>query len=178
MLKALIDANIIVTLITNREDPFLQDVKKLFQLCAVGRFDGYVALQTVSIVWYVLRKTPECDRRSQLKDICKLLNLAVTGMEAVRQALGNTAFADFEDNLQDCCARNVGADYIVTANVSDYEGQSVVQAVTPAEFLAILEETGSDSASEIHEQHVEYTAGEEARPIRKHWHVLLPRYSA
>ena len=43
MLKALIDANIIVTLITNREDPFLQDVKKLFQLCAVGRFDGYVA---------------------------------------------------------------------------------------------------------------------------------------
>lgn len=176
MLKALIDANIIATYITQRNDPFLQEVNTIFDLCAAGRFDGYVALQTVPILWYVLRKIPACERRNNLIVICTLLNLAVTGMEAVRQALGNTAFADFEDNLQDCCARDVGADYIVTANVSDYEGQSVVQAVTPAEFLAILEETGSDSASEIHEQHVEYTTGEEAR--RKHWHVLLPRYSA
>ena len=50
----------------------------------------------------------------------------------------NELFHDFEDNLQDCCAEGVQADYIVTANVKDYEKVSIVPAVTPAQLLELF----------------------------------------
>ena len=177
MMKVLIDANLIVTFLTRRNDPFLQETVKLFQFCSEGKFSGYVALQTLPVIWYVLRKFPNSERRSNLKSICNLLKLAVTDMESVQQALSNTAFRDFEDNLQDCCAQSVGADYIVTANVRDYDGHSAVKAVTPSELLSILnasdtQYTAPDSALEIHDSHVEYITTENAPLIRPHLHIM------
>ena len=45
-------------------------------------------------------------------------------------------FKDFEDCLQDRCAENIKAEYIITRNVKDFEG-STVQAVLPEKFLEI-----------------------------------------
>ena len=176
-MKVLIDANIIVTFLTRRNDPFLQETVKLFQFCSEGRFSGYVALQTLPVVWYVLRKFPNSESRGNLKSICNLLKLAVTDMEAVQLALSNTAFHDFEDNLQDCCAQSVGADYIVTANVRDYEGHSAVKAVTPSELLSILNASDDsyiapDTALEVREQLVEYNTSENVIPVRPHLHIM------
>ena len=112
-----------------------------------------------------------------MKSICNLLKLAVTDMEAVRHALSNTDFRDFEDNLQDCCAKSVGADYIVTANVRDYDGHSAVKAVTPSQLLSILNDADApydttDDALEVREQHIEYNASEEVPIIRPHLHII------
>ncbi|MBQ7652194.1 MAG: PIN domain-containing protein, partial [Victivallales bacterium] len=172
-MNVLIDANIIVTFLTRRDDPFLQKTDKIFQLCYEGRFSGYVALQTVPIVWYVLRKLPHQARRNKLKSICNLLKLAVTDMESIQQALANNFFTDFEDNLQDCCAQSIGADYIVTANVRDYNGHSVVKAVTPSEFLDILNESDTTFQMEVHEQHVEYNAHCCHLPFHPHYHIII-----
>ena len=150
-MNVLMDANIIITYLTRRDDPFIHEIDDLFLLCAKKRLTGYVALQSISAVWYILRKYPDTNRRHYLQLICELLKLAVTDMETIQQALANTAFRDFEDNLQDCCAQRVHADYIVTANVRDYEGHSVVKAVTPAELLSILEASNADEATEVHE---------------------------
>ena len=48
-------------------------------------------------------------------------------------------FSDFEDCLQMQCALSLRADYIVTRNVKDFAA-SEIPAVTPEEFLNILEE--------------------------------------
>lgn len=45
---------------------------------------------------------------------------------------------DFEDCLQDECAKQVNADYIVTRNIKDFS-KSDIPAVTPEIFLKILE---------------------------------------
>ena len=67
-----------------------------------------------------------------------MLKLAVTDDKMVMRAIENSDFADFEDNLQDCCAAYAGADYIVTVNKKDFEGHSGVPPLTPAEFVSLF----------------------------------------
>ena len=52
---------------------------------------------------------------------------------------GKIIQAFFEDCLQMQCALSLRADYIVTRNVKDFAA-SEIPAVTPEEFLNILEE--------------------------------------
>lgn len=54
-------------------------------------------------------------------------------------------FKDFEDCLQDRCAKGIGADYIITRNARDFAG-SAVPAVSPEEFLeSISDKSASDN---------------------------------
>lgn len=48
--------------------------------------------------------------------------------------LANEKFSDFEDCLQMECAKNYGAEYIVTRNISDYS-ESEITAILPSEYL-------------------------------------------
>ena len=57
--------------------------------------------------------------------------------EEVLKAVRMTEFKDFEDCLQDRCAKSVGAEYIITRNVADFNG-SEVPAISPEEFLAVI----------------------------------------
>jgi len=134
---ALIDANVLLNYITNREDPFLAASVKTVELCARGWYRGYIAFHTLSSLWYVLRKRPASERREILRDICAVFTVVSASHEEILDAIEKDAFRDFEDCLQDKCAREAGADYIVTCNVRDYAA-SEVQAVDPALFLMIL----------------------------------------
>ncbi len=67
---ALIDANVILNYITERDDPFRDGSKKVTELCAGERFRGYVAFHSLSIIWYSLRKRPLRERRFWLRNVC------------------------------------------------------------------------------------------------------------
>lgn len=47
-------------------------------------------------------------------------------------------FRDFEDCLQDKCAKNVSAKYIITRNVKDFNNSDVL-AVCPEDFLKVID---------------------------------------
>ena len=137
-MAALIDANVILNYITEREDPFRDASKKVVELCARERFTGYIAFHSLSIIWYSLRKRPIKERRFWLRSVCDVLTVAGAGHEQALEAIDNEAFEDFEDCLQDECAQNVGAQYIVTCNVKDFR-QAKTTACNPDEFVALLE---------------------------------------
>lgn len=46
------------------------------------------------------------------------------------------SFGDFEDCLQDKCAKEVGADYIIAVNEKDF-ANSEIEAINPCKFLEI-----------------------------------------
>jgi hypothetical protein len=48
-----------------------------------------------------------------------------------------TEFRDLEDYLQDRCAKNIAADYIITRNVEDFD-KSEVPAISPEDFLVAV----------------------------------------
>lgn len=65
--------------------------------------------------------------------------LQVTGAshEKVCDAIERNEFFDYEDCLQDECAREVSADYIITRNTEDFQ-HSQIKAITPKNLLEIM----------------------------------------
>ena len=133
----LIDTNILLNYITNREDDFLEQSIRIVEMCAKGECVGYIAFHTLSTLWYVLRKRSDKERRENLRDICEIFNVASASQEEILDAIDKSSFADFEDCLQDKCAKEVGADYIITCNTKDFVN-SEIAALNPKEFLELI----------------------------------------
>lgn len=134
----LVDTNVILDFLTMRQ-PYFGDAKNVIQMCAEERVEGYLAFHSLPNIFYILRKShSEADRRKMLKKLCLVLKVTSASHEKVCDAIENDAFSDFEDCLQDECAQEILADYIVTRNIEDFQC-SKVKAVTPQEFFKIIE---------------------------------------
>lgn len=138
-MRVLVDTNVIINYLTEREDKYRESSNKVMKICADKKIEGYVAFHSLSVIWYSSgrMKQPETTRREWLDRVCKVLTTASAGHSAVVEAVHNIEFKDFEDNLQDICAQNVNADYIVTVNTKDFE-HSRVKAATPDELVRIV----------------------------------------
>lgn len=66
--------------------------------------------------------------------------LTVVGIkhEQIVEALNRNDFKDFEDCLQDECAFDINASYIVTRNIKDYSN-SKIPAIMPEQFLELMQ---------------------------------------
>ena len=136
-MKVLIDTNIMIDALTNRDgrSGFSATV---IDLSAKQVIDGYVALHSISNMYYILRKQySDAERRTILKRYNEILKVAEVGNDVVDTAINNTAISDYEDALQYACAETVGADYIVTRNIKDY-GKAEIRAISPEELLKLL----------------------------------------
>ena len=136
-MKVLIDTNIMIDALTNRDgrSGFSATV---IDLCAKQVIDGYVALHSISNMYYILRKQySDAERRTILKRYNEILKVAEVGNDVVDTAINNTAISDYEDALQYACAETVGADYIVTRNTKDY-GKADIKAISPEELLKLM----------------------------------------
>lgn len=142
-MKVLIDTNVAITYISGRDDPFSAEIEEIMKLCAEEKIEGVLAFHSLSTIWYVSRKAPDKERRKWIKKLCTLLTVSGADNRLVLDAIDNEDFKDFEDALQDCCAVEAEADYIVTVNKRDFEGHSSTTTVTPDEFLSIFHSTAS-----------------------------------
>lgn len=134
----LFDTNIILDILEKRL-PFYDSSESVLEKCVSGGVTGYISLHSISNIFYILRKRySAADRRKLLLNILSLLQVASADHESVRNALQREDFSDFEDCLQDECAKQVYADYIVTRNINDFT-MSDVPAVTPEDLLKILD---------------------------------------
>ncbi len=137
-MKVLIDTNVALNYVLGRDDLYSKESESILKLCADGTLEGFIAFHSLSTIWYVTRKLPENIRRQMLRQLCIILTVAAADQQSVLQAIDNDSFKDFEDNLQDCCAAYVQADYIITGNVKDFDGVSRVTAIDPNTFLALI----------------------------------------
>lgn len=133
----LIDTNVLLNYLTNREDTYLEQSIRIVEMCAKGECIGYIAFHTLSTLWYVLRKRSDKERRENLRDICEIFQVASVSQKEILDAIDKDSFGDFEDCLQDKCAKEMGADYIITCNTKDFEN-SEIPAINPKEFLELL----------------------------------------
>ena len=51
-MEILIDTNVILNYITERDDPFRESSKKIMELCVEEKVNGYIAFHSLSIIWY------------------------------------------------------------------------------------------------------------------------------
>ena len=133
---ALIDTNVILDYLLERQPQF-NDSAHVLRLCQAQQLKGFVAFHSISVIWYLMRKHPHEERRKALTEVTDMLTVTSASHEEVVDAIQNENFSDFEDCLQEKCALNVGADFIVTNNVKDFSA-SQIPAVTPAEILEVI----------------------------------------
>ena len=129
----LIDTNVIIDFLAVRE-PFYDSAAQVIEKCASGEADGYIAFHSLPNLWYIFRKVPEKQRRLWLMRTCKILKVTSASQESILKAIEMDNFKDFEDCLQDRCAEEVSANYIITRNTADFK-TSVVSAIEPDEWL-------------------------------------------
>lgn len=133
----LFDTNIILDVLEKRQ-PFFTASKSVLECCISNKVNGYIALHSISNIFYILRKRYSAtDRKLLLLHILDLLQIADAGHESVRAALQRDDFSDFEDCLQDECAKQIHADYIVTRNINDFS-TSKIPAIVPEDLLKII----------------------------------------
>ena len=132
-MRVLVDTNIVLDYLLERE-PYAESAKKIVVACKQQKVIGCIAAHTVSNMFFILRKTYSVeDRRTILKDICKLFDVEGIDRLKIIQALDNSDFKDFEDCLQMQCAKSFRADYILTRNLADYR-DSEIACISPEEF--------------------------------------------
>ena len=129
----LIDTNVILDVLEKRE-PFYESSNHVLSLCASKKISGCIALHSISNIFYILRKIYSAEnRRRLLLGILKFLRVADVSHENVRHALERNGFSDFEDCLQDECAAQNHADYIITRNTDDFSN-TTIPSVTQSFF--------------------------------------------
>lgn len=132
----LVDTNILVDALTNRE-PYAEHAKIIMEKCASREITGIVAAHSIPNLFYILRKHfSQNERRLLLKDLCSVFCISDLNTEKITAALDNELFLDFEDCLQEECAVETTADYIITRNPNDYI-TSRVKVIQPNEFLKL-----------------------------------------
>lgn len=135
-MRLLIDGNIILDVLQNRE-PHVVDSAKIWKLCETDQAEGYVSTLTFTNLVYIMRKelSPE-----KINEVFKSLGLIFRFTDLTVSDLAKAAeqqWDDFEDALQAATAERIHADNIITRNVKDFKKSKIV-AFTPTEFLARL----------------------------------------
>jgi predicted nucleic-acid-binding protein len=133
-MNILIDTNIVLDFLLRRE-PHIKNAGIIFKACKEFKINGFIAAHSIPDIFYIMRKSYTL---YELKEIIKLLAnfISIINLteEMILSALSEHNFSDFEDSLQDECAQEINADYIITRNVNDF-AHSKVKAIEPKEFI-------------------------------------------
>lgn len=135
-----LDNNIVLDHIDRRE-PFYELSRRVCLLGVVGEANTYISVNMLTDIYYLLRKDYGSQvAQDMIENNLAFLQLVGISAEDAQKALA-ARWGDFEDCLVARCAEKIKADYIVTRNVKDFRASSV-EAVTPEELFARLEEQG------------------------------------
>jgi len=133
-MKLLIDANILLDVLQNRE-PYVQASSIIWKLCETEKAKGYVSALTFVNLIYIMRKEMNPKKIEEISHVLSLIfkftDFSVSDLCRATKLNWN----DFEDAVQSITAERVHADYIITRNVKDFARSKVV-AFTPSELIA------------------------------------------
>ena len=143
--SVLFDTNVIIDFL-ERRGGFADASERLFTMCADGVISGFIAAQSVSDIFYILRKDyTVAQRRELLHSVCTVLEVAGVGKRHILSALSDDSFFDLEDGILAKCAEDYGFDFIASRNTEDFTA-SKTPVVTPLELLEHLRDFSSPTS--------------------------------
>ena len=135
-LKILIDLNVIIDVLQKRTF-FYEDSARVLAAAEQGVVDGWVAAHSLTTLFYLhARFLSPHEAHLVLIQLLTFLKVAAVTQDTIQQAL-SLPYRDFEDAVQVVAAAQIGADYLVTRNESDYI-VSPVTIVSPSVFVTLL----------------------------------------
>lgn len=138
-MKIVFDTNIIIDALAERE-PFAAAAKSLIFAVAEGKADGFITTNTVTDIYYLLRKhySDAQTARAKMETLFAVIGILEISRSDCTNAIRHP-MSDFEDAVLALCAERASADFIATRNPKDFAA-SPVPPKSPAELLALLDE--------------------------------------
>jgi predicted nucleic acid-binding protein len=99
---------------------------------------GFVSVISFNNIFYIARKQVGSKRALDAVKLVRSTFQIVPVDETVIDRAIATPTADFEDAIQAASAERIGADYVVTRNISDFASMGK-PCVTAEELLALLQ---------------------------------------
>lgn len=138
MTRVFLDTNVIVDYLVKREF-FYSDAAIIMSLAKHRKIKLYAASMSFATASYLMAKHYHNDSAAiklAISNFIKYCHVTVVDRSTVETSVFS-AFDDFEDGMQNACAMECKADYIVTRNVDDFTASSL-NVVEPSQFLQAL----------------------------------------
>jgi len=134
MKKILVDTNIIIDLLAQREDFYL-DSKQIFSLADNNRVQIVVSTLSIANTHYILNDAMKLkEAKSIIRKFKVLVNSYSLTDKIIDLALNDKAFKDFEDGIQFYTAIAANCKLIITRNIKDFKNSSI-PVMQPKEYL-------------------------------------------
>ncbi len=132
-MKILVDTDVVLDVLLDRKR-FVNSAGQIFSMVEAGKITGVLSATTITTIYYLAVKVvgPEI-ARLEIKKLFKLFEIAPVN-RAVLEDAANLNFTDFEDGVLYEAARYVGAQAIITRNISDFK-RAKLSVYSPEEFL-------------------------------------------
>lgn len=134
-----LDSNIILDIFLKNRECY-EENQQLFKLLDKHvDIDYFISAASATDIFYIANKylKDKGKTKEYLKSLLQLVSIAGIDETCIKNAL-DSSWDDFEDSVQHESSLQIGADYLVTRNVSDYK-TSFIEVITPAEFLKKIE---------------------------------------
>lgn len=136
-MRILIDTNIIIDLIQNRE-PHSDNASRIINSCVKNENIGYISAHSLSDLFFVLRKDKTVEERKALiLNLCKFFKVIPENKYLYTSVCNNPDWNDLEDGLQMKCAETEELNYIITRDEKNGFKNSPVKIIRPVDFLKI-----------------------------------------
>jgi len=135
----MLDLNVLLDVIQKRE-PHFRASCELLDLVARGAVKACVPAHAVPTIHYIVARCADKDKAGRAVDW--ILARTAVGPADAKSFLRARALSasDFEDAVVAALAEAARCDYVISRNVTDFDG-GPVPALTPEEFLAQVRES-------------------------------------
>lgn len=139
MSKLLIDTNIVIDLLAQRE-PFYQSAAQIFSLADQNKLELAISSLTFANTNYVLSRLKSVqEAREILRRFRILVKVLSLNDKIIDLALNDSSFKDLEDGLQYYSAIENGQNVIITRDLQDFK-ESRIPVMTADEYLISIEQ--------------------------------------
>lgn len=133
-MKVVIDNNVIIDALKPNPQ-FEAAAQEILRLASVKKIDGFVSANSLTDIFYVLRKAHGIDKaKIMLQKLTLILNIIGIDPEDCINAL-SLPMNDFKDAIIAVCAEKIGADFIVSRDEGFIKSESSVKVVTSEQLL-------------------------------------------
>ena len=137
MKRIFLDTDVVMDFLTKRQ-PFAVEAMKLMEYSNRKELELCISSLSLSNIHYLISRIENKSKaREKIKGILKLVDILSIHKSTTEKA-AYSEFKDFEDAIQNFCAKENGIKSIITRNVKDYS-KSTLSIQTPKEFIREFE---------------------------------------
>ncbi len=137
-MKLLIDTNVVLDLLLNRE-PFCNEAAKVLNLSDRAEVKEYISASAITDIYYIAYRQlrDKTIVRNMIKTLLSIVSIDCVTEQEIAEAL-ELEWSDFEDSVQYAVAYLNEMDGIVTRNAADYK-RAELSVWSPEQIVKKLE---------------------------------------